>query len=101
MSPEDVVGLAIAAVVVLVPVLAVSARVALRPIVDSLVRLNQAFGSASSTESKQRIAELENRVEQLTEQVRRLEEAEAFHRQLSRGEEPRQLREGAKVGTST
>src|SRR4051812_18717366 len=99
MSTEDVVGLAIAATVILVPVLAISARLALRPIVDSLVRLQQAFGSADSIDSKRRIAELEHHVEQLSTQLRRLEEAEAFQRELNSGGTAHRLPVASKVGT--
>lgn len=85
MSTEDVVALTVVAIVVLVPILAVSARLALRPIVESLVRLQQAFGPGDSVESKKRIADLEQQVHLLTGQVRRLEEAEAFQRELRSG----------------
>lgn len=100
MSTEDVVGLAIAAIVVLVPILAISARVALRPIVDSLVRLQQAFGSADSFDSKKRIGDLEQQVHLLTEQVLKLEEAEAFRRELDSSGGKKPLPAGSKAGTS-
>ena len=100
MSPEDVVGLAIAATVVLVPILAISARVALRPIVDSLVRLQQAFGSTESAGAKKRIDDLEQQVHVLTEQVRRLEDAEAFRSELETSGSTKSLPAGSKAGTS-
>ena len=99
MTTEDVIGLTVVAIVVLVPILAVSARLALRPIVDSLVRLQQAFGSSNAPESTKRIAELEGQVSQLAAQVRRLEEAEAFQRELKAGTPAARSLPGPKAGT--
>jgi hypothetical protein len=81
----DVVAGTVLVLVILVPTFAISARIALRPIVESFVRLNQAFGSAQSALNSGRMAHLENQVAVLTEQVRRLEEAEEFDRQLKAG----------------
>jgi hypothetical protein len=78
---EDVVAGTTLVVVILVPVLALSARLALRPIVDSILKLQQAFSPTLGVESR-RIAQLESRVEELSDQVRRLEEAEGFNREL-------------------
>ena len=70
----------------LIAVSAVSARVALRPIADAIVRIGQAFpGAGAAPPSNARVAELERQVAELSEQVHRLEQVEVFHRELANG----------------
>ena len=70
----------------LIAVSAVSARLALRPIADAIVRIGQAFpGPGVTPPSNARVAELERQVAELSEQVHRLEQVEHFHRELASG----------------
>jgi TolA-binding protein len=66
---------------------AVSARIALRPITDAIIRLGQAFPGASNAlaPGDRRVAQLERQVAELSEQVQRLEQVEQFHRELANG----------------
>ncbi|HET6762201.1 MAG TPA: hypothetical protein VFH27_00985 [Longimicrobiaceae bacterium] len=69
---------------VLTPVVAFSARFALRPIVDSMLRLKEAQAS-DRTDSLQdrRIAVLEAEIQSLQHSVRALQEGEEFRRELA------------------
>jgi hypothetical protein len=65
---------------VLVPVLAFSARIALKPVIEALAKLRQA--STDATLQDRRIALLEAEVHTLTSAVQQFTEAEEFRRQL-------------------
>jgi hypothetical protein len=79
MDVREIVVLTVGLLIVLVPILAVSARLALRPIIDSILKLHQAFAPAISAE---RVARLEREIAEIKESMRRIEEAERFHAQL-------------------
>lgn len=79
MDPKDAALLVIMFAVFGVPAMALGARLAIRPIVDAIVRL-RSTSSAHSADA--RVSALEEEVSRLTEEVHRLSESEAFNRQL-------------------
>ena len=83
----DIIGLVavvLGGLTVLTPVVAFSARFALRPIVDSMLRLKEAQASdrADSLQDR-RIAVLEAEIQSLQHSVRSLQEGEEFRRELA------------------
>jgi hypothetical protein len=83
MDPAEAIKLGILAIVICVPVLAITARLALRPIVDSIVRLREGYGGPPPSPGvERRVLELEDEVKALRQAVSRLEEADHFDRAL-------------------
>jgi hypothetical protein len=69
--------------VVCVPVLGITARLALKPIVDAIVRLRESAGGGQlSGAVAGRVMELEDEVRQLRSTVGRLEETVDFQQKL-------------------
>lgn len=81
-----IVGIVMGMLVVLIPIAGLTARFALKPVVESLARL---FHSRTVEETVQitdrRVALLEQQVEQLEGMVARMREERAFDRQLESG----------------
>jgi hypothetical protein len=69
--------------VFVIPALAVSARIALRPIVDALVRLPEALPTRSASPDSDEIRELRTRIEYLEDRLASVEETADFHRELA------------------
>jgi HAMP domain-containing protein len=65
-----------------VPAVAIAARLALRPIVDAIVRLRE-ISAPNPAANDARVAALEAEVNRLSQQVQRLSEADTFNRQLN------------------
>ena len=89
MDPSEIAAMVAAFVIVGVPVLGITARLVVRPIVDALVRLQEAglMGTSQQQQLEQRqIVELQEEVQTLRRAVERLTEAESFNRQLGAGE---------------
>ncbi|HEX6746483.1 MAG TPA: hypothetical protein VF092_04145 [Longimicrobium sp.] len=93
MSPEQLemlaplIGFAIAAFVVSIPVIAFSARFAIKPVVDALIRLREAqtkTGASSEMLAMQdrRLALLESEMQHIGASLDRLIEAQEFHARL-------------------
>ena len=83
MDPKDAVLLAITSVVVCVPVLGITARLALKPIVDAIVRLRESAPTSRLSDAVAgRVVELEDEVRQLRTTVGRLEETVEFQQKL-------------------
>lgn len=83
MDPKDAVLLAITSVVVCVPVLGITARLALKPIVDAIVRLRESAPTARLSDAVAgRVMELEDEVRSLRGTVSRLEETVDFQQKL-------------------
>jgi len=83
MRPQElaaIIALLFAGTIVLVPVLALSARFALKPVVDSIARLRQSGNDA--TLQDRRIALLEAELQHLSSAVQQIAEVEDFRRQL-------------------
>jgi ubiquinone biosynthesis protein UbiJ len=83
---EDIFRYVLLSAVVIVPALGITARFALRPIVDAVVRLREAMAESGSTALAQALAvevrELRAETATLRDEVARLSTIEAFHRQL-------------------
>jgi hypothetical protein len=71
-----------AILIVLVPVVGLTARFTLRPIVDAIVQLRDSGRPAPPAGVENRLAELEVEVARLRRELDRVAEAEAFLRQL-------------------
>lgn len=83
MDFEDAAFLALMFVVFGVPAVAIAARLAIRPIVEAIVRLREVFVVApGAAPSEQRLARLEAEIEALRAAVASLSEEAAFDRQL-------------------
>lgn len=76
MDLELIAGLILLFLVVVVPVLAVTARFTLKPVVDAVLRTQEGFGASRGLE--RRFLELEEEVRGLRRTVHELKEAEAF-----------------------
>ncbi|MEJ2217593.1 MAG: hypothetical protein P8099_13365 [Gemmatimonadota bacterium] len=78
----------LAGVILGVPVLALSLRFALKPLVESYTRLKEAQQSGSSKDLPvvvQQLAMLERRMQAIEEHMDRLDEVAEFHRELEKG----------------
>ena len=64
------------------PALAIAARLAIRPVLDAIVRLRESSPSNHAHAPDPRLAALEDEVSRLSVEVRRLTESEEFHRRL-------------------
>jgi hypothetical protein len=83
MEPKDAVLLAIMSVVFCVPVLGITARLALKPIVDAIVRLRETAPTNRLSDAVAgRVVELEDEVRHLRASVSRLEETVDFQQKL-------------------
>ena len=89
MNGEDVIIGALVIFLVIVPALAITARFALKPIVDALLRLKEGGLLPTPVRSAEdvsmlaaEIRQLRGEVARLQETVARLEDAEGFHRTL-------------------
>lgn len=79
----------LAGVILGVPVLALSLRFALKPLVESYTRLKEAQQSGSSKDLPvvmQQLAMLEQRMQAIEEHMDRLDEVAEFHRELEKGQ---------------
>ena len=108
MSPEQLemlaplIGFAIAAFVVSIPVIAFSARFAIKPVVDALIRLREAqakTGASSEMLAMQdrRLALLESEMQHVGASLDRLVEAQEFHARLGAGQAPAPAARAAKA----
>ncbi|MEJ2185192.1 MAG: hypothetical protein P8Z36_04555 [Gemmatimonadota bacterium] len=91
MIPVDwtaVLGIVFAGLIVLVPVAGITARFALKPIIQSLRDMKAMAGPGGEQALERRIAALEAQMANLDENVERLVQAQEFDRQLGRGREP-------------
>ena len=76
--------------IVLVPVIGLTARFALKPAVEALSRLFEHRGMEDTVGIlERRMALLEQQMESLDGSVKRLAEVAEFHRALSSGEKPK------------
>lgn len=75
--------------VVLIPVIGITARFALKPTVEALARLFEHKGLEDTVGiMDRRMALLESQIESLEHTVKQLSEASDFHRQLGSGAKP-------------
>ena len=91
-APIDLTGLVAVIMgisVVLVPVIGLTARFALKPTVEALSRVFDKRGLDDSVAIlERRMALLESQMESMESSMRRIAEASEFHMALSRGEPP-------------
>lgn len=88
MDFEELMGLLVLLALVVFPALALTIRLALKPIVESIVRLREAFMSTPRAPGDvARIARLEQEVKELRAEVQRLGSVEEFYGELTAGEE--------------
>jgi hypothetical protein len=79
---EDIVAIISLTVLIGLPVLAISTRIALKPVVEAIVRLREGLNSDSAALQARRFERLEAEVDGLRDEVERLREAEEFQRRL-------------------
>lgn len=82
MDIEEVMGLLALLALVVFPALALTVRLSLKPIVEAIVRLREAFVGSDLPASQARIARLEGEVRELKAEVERLAEVEEFYARL-------------------
>ncbi len=90
MNSGDIVGLVAVIAIFLIPSLGLTARFALKPIVESVLRLRDALDRERATAAVQdpRFTALQQEVVDLRETVDRLAEAVDFHAQLRSADTP-------------
>ncbi len=85
----ELVAIVLGMSIVLIPIAGLTARFALKPLVDSLSQVNASRGVEEAvTLGERRIALLEQQVEMMETAVRDLEAARDFHRALEGGDPP-------------
>jgi hypothetical protein len=82
MDPKDAALLAIMAIVFGVPAIGISVRFALKPIVDSIIRLRESTAAVNDGAVERRVLQLQDEVAQLRASVSDLEETVAFQQKL-------------------
>ena len=82
MDPKDAALLAIMAIVFGVPAIGISVRFALKPIVDSIIRLRESTASLGDGAVERRVLQLQDEVAQLRATVSDLEETVSFQQKL-------------------
>jgi hypothetical protein len=82
MESKDAALLAIMAIVFGVPAIGISVRMALKPIVDSIIRLRESTGAVNDGAVERRVLQLQDEVAQLRASVSDLEETVSFQQKL-------------------
>ena len=96
MDPEQLrmlaplIAFAIVAFVVSIPVIAFSARFAIKPVVDALIRLREAQGTSGADHEMmmlqdRRLSLLESEMQHITTSLERLADAQEFQARLTAG----------------
>lgn len=85
MDGGEIIGLVAVLGIFVIPSLGLTARFALKPIVESVLRLRDALDRQRPTVADQRLELLEQRMTEMQHAVERLEETVEFHAQLGRG----------------
>ena len=100
MDVDDIVKLCVIMSVVVLPALAITARFALKPIVDAIVRLKEGgllpgsqalAGSQDVAMLASEVRQLRDEMAQLQQSVAQLQDAETFHRSLTERPAPPQI----------
>ena len=81
MDWEELLAMLLAFIVVVIPVFGFTARFALNPVLQTLLKLREA-SAKQSAESEARLTELTVELQRLTAAVERLEEGSTFEREL-------------------
>jgi hypothetical protein len=89
MSVDEFVRASLVFSVVILPALAVTARFALKPVVDAVLRLKEGGALPSSNPAASlEVRQLRDDVAELQRTVRELQEAESFNRALAESKRP-------------
>jgi sensor histidine kinase YesM len=84
----EIVAIIMGMSVVLIPVAGITARFALKPLVESLIRVFEVKGMEETLAiTERRMALMEQQMEALEQQVHHLEETKRFDRRLEAGSE--------------
>jgi hypothetical protein len=85
MTPEEILQFVVVGAIVVIPALAISARIALRPMVDAVARLRELTMTRDKVQADALAAELKElraTTAELAEEDRALREGGEFYRQL-------------------
>jgi len=97
MGSRDVIFGSILFIVVCVPVLTIAARLTMKPIVDSIIRLRESAPATSGLGMERRVVELEDEVRQLRAGMGELHDTVEFQQKLLAAASPPPPRELAGV----
>ena len=87
MRPDDIAKMVVFISVFAVPAIGITARFALKPIVDSIIRLRETFAETSHVHiDNEEIRMLRHEVGELKESVKQLRDVVEFDRQLKPGQ---------------
>lgn len=82
-------------VLIFIPTLALTARFALRPIVEAIIRLREGLlGDPSRSIETDRMAAIESELAELRQEVRALADVREFHRELAVADHQPRLQSG-------
>ncbi len=85
MNGGEIIGFAAVLGIIVIPSLGLTARFALKPIVESVLRLREALDRDRPVHENERLTRLEERVSMLSDTVDRLADSVDFHMQLQAG----------------
>ena len=95
MQSNDIVAIVAIIAVIGIPMLGLTARFALKPVVDSVIRLREAMDRDHQVVEDPRVPMIVEQLNELRETVERLEAAADFDSQLRGGAHPRQQLPGS------
>lgn len=85
MDGGEIIGLVAVLSIITIPSLGLVARFALKPVVESMLRLRESFDRQNTSVDTQRLQLLEQRVTEMQDSIERLTDAVDFDRQLRSG----------------
>ena len=87
---EDIVAIIAATILLGIPVLAISARIALKPIVEAISKLRGEPATSSHTRALQdrRLVDLEEQMDRVVDELASLQEVMRFQQSLNSGNGP-------------
>lgn len=89
---EDIVAIIGGVTLVAIPLIAISARIALKPIAEAIAHLRgQPDQSAERALHHRRLVDLEEEVDHLREEMRQVKEAQRFQERLEAGPGPQAI----------
>ena len=89
-GPDDIIGLIVVLAILVVPALAFTARFALKPMVESMLRIREALDRERAPADNPRLTALEERLAGMETLLDRVAQAVEFDARLRAGSEPRQ-----------
>jgi len=85
MDPQDAILLFLMFICFGIPAVGITVRFALKPIVDSIIRLRESSGAMNAGVVERRVLEMQDELAQLRASVSELEETVAFQQKLLAG----------------